>query len=571
MWQDPALILATTLLLLLCSTRAWRRLRLSRAKHRSLRGHSRWSRRIAHLVPHFDYAEDRFFASDDAPPGIAGRRRRGFFRLARALRELAPRSIEYTDALTEGVSDLQFTGNYRVPFPYRKLVREHLKLPNVVAETSGVRVSDLDRNWFYDLGGSYGVNVFGYDFYKECMAEGFDKVRHLGPVLGPYSPLIRENVERLKVISGLDEVSFHMSGTEAVMQAVRLARYHTGKSQLVRFCGAYHGWWDGVQPGVGNQRSSEDVYTLADLSPRSLKVLATRNDIACVLINPLQALHPNSDASSDATLVASDRGAAFDREAYSRWLGDIREVCTRRGIVLIFDEVFTGFRLAYRGAQEFFGVQADIVTYGKSLGGGLPVGVVCGRHDLMKRYKEDQPANISFARGTFNSHPCVMATMNVFLQRIELPYCQRLYYHNEPAWQRRLALINQRLGAAGLPLKIAALTSIWTVLYTRPCRYNWMLQYYLRKHGLLLSWVGSGRLILSLDYSDEEFGRVVQRFVDAALEMQADGWWWSNPALDNRAIRRRLLADMLRARFPWLERFRGPASLPVEGDGLGEL
>ena len=88
-------------------------------------------------------------------------------------------------------------------------------------------MTDLDGNRFYDLTGSYGVNVFGYDFYKECIARGSERVRDLGPVLGAYHPVIAYNVRRLLEISGLDEVSFHMSGTEAVMQAVRLARYHT--------------------------------------------------------------------------------------------------------------------------------------------------------------------------------------------------------------------------------------------------------------------------------------------------------------------------------------------------------
>src|SRR5262249_51230981 len=163
--------------------------------------------------------------------------------------------------------------------------------------------------------------------------------------------------------------------------------YHTGRTHLVRLCGAYHGWWDGVQPGIGNMRRTKDVYTLADLSNRTLAVLDTRSDIACVLINPFQALHPNADAPSDSTLTASDRAASFDRARYSGWLRQSREICARRRIVLIFDEVFAGFRLAYRGAQEYFGVAADLITYGKTLGGGLPIGVVCGNRELMRRFK----------------------------------------------------------------------------------------------------------------------------------------------------------------------------------------
>ena len=109
------------------------------------------------------------------------------------------------------------------------------------------------------------------------------------------------------------------------------------------------------------------------------RVLRTRRDIACVLINPLQALHPNVGAPGDSTLVDSSRRAGFDRQAYTQWLRQLREVCTERGIVLILDEIFVGFRLAPGGAQEYFGIRADMVTYGKTLGGGLPIGVVCGR------------------------------------------------------------------------------------------------------------------------------------------------------------------------------------------------
>ena len=107
--------------------------------------------------------------------------------------------------------------------------------------------------------------------------------------------MVADNVQRLRAISGLDEVSFHMSGTEAVMQAVRLARYHTRRSHLVRFCGAYHGWWGDVQPGVGNPVPARETYTLKDMSEDTLRVLRTRRDIACVLVNPLQALHPNAE------------------------------------------------------------------------------------------------------------------------------------------------------------------------------------------------------------------------------------------------------------------------------------
>jgi glutamate-1-semialdehyde 2,1-aminomutase len=524
------------------------RLMLSKAKHPSLRGHSRIARTLAKLVPFYEYDEDRFFRSDDAPLEVGDTRRAGFARLADVYRQRFAETRRLTAEVQESISDLQFTAAYRVPFQYSRFVRQNLGAGVFVKSSSGVRVTDLDGNSFYDLTGAYGVNVFGYDFYKECIDRGSARVRELGPVLGPYHPVVADNVKRLKAISGLDEVSFHMSGTEAVMQAVRLARYHTRRSHLVRFCGAYHGWWGDVQPGVGNPIPAHETYTLKDMDEDTLRVLRKRRDIACVLVNPLQALHPNANAPTDSTLVDSGRKAHFDREAYTDWLRRLRAVCTERGIVLIFDEVFVGFRLAPGGAQEYFGVRADMVTYGKTLGGGLPIGVVCGRKDLMKRFRDERPADVCFARGTFNSHPYVMGAMNEFLQRLETPAVRSLYDGSERVWNGRAEVLNHRLAAEGLPVEVANLQTIWTVSYKQASRYNWMLQYYLRAEGLALSWVGTGRLIFSLNYTDADFEAVANKIVAAARAMKGDGFWWSGAALTNKSIKRRVLREMLAAR-----------------------
>ncbi|HEX3902635.1 MAG TPA: aminotransferase class III-fold pyridoxal phosphate-dependent enzyme, partial [Polyangia bacterium] len=517
------------------------RLTLSKAKHPSLRGHAKISRFFAKLVPFYEYDETRFFRSDDAPEAIAERRRAGFMGLADIYRKRYAETVKLTREVEPGISDLQFTASYRVPFQYSRFVRKNLSAGAFVASSAGVQVTDLDGNEAYDLTGAYGVNVFGYDFYKQCLERAFERARALGPVLGPYHPVVADNVKRLREISGLDEVSFHMSGTEAVMQAVRLARYHTRRSHLVRFCGAYHGWWGDVQPGVGNPTPAHETYTLKDMDDDSLRVLRNRRDIACVLVNPLQALHPNGNAPSDSTLLGSDRAADFDRAGYTEWLKKLRTVCRERGIVLIFDEVFVGFRLAPRGAQEYFGVKADMVTYGKTLGGGLPIGALCGRKELMKRFRDDRPADICFARGTFNAHPYVMTAMNEFLHRLETPEVRTLYKNLDDTWNGRAQRLNQRLASEGLPVRVANLQTIWTVLYTQPGRYNWMLQFYLRAQGLALSWVGTGRFIFSLNYTDADFDAVADKFLAAARGMQADGFWWSDPALTDKAIKRRVL------------------------------
>jgi hypothetical protein len=234
------------------------RMALSRAKHPSLAGHARIARQVAKLVPFYGYDEEQFFRSDQAPVEIAAQRRLGFMRLATLYHDRFRESVRLTAAVEGDISDLQFTNRYRVPFQYSRYLREHLRQGTFLKSSSGVTVTDLDGNSFYDLSGAYGVNVFGYDFYKAC--------------------------------------------------------------------------------------------------------------------------------------IDSSRYAHFERDSYRRWLKDLRAVCTERGIVLILDEVFVGFRLALGGAQEYFGVRADMVTCGKTIGGGMPIGVLCGRRDLMKRFREDRPS-----------------------------------------------------------------------------------------------------------------------------------------------------------------------------------
>jgi len=536
-------------LLLTVAARLRNRLELSLAKHRSMAGHPRIAKRISAWLPGYSYREADAFELDGATPAVAEGRRRAFSALVTQYGQRFQKGRQASLEIDTSLSDLQFVNAYRMPFQFRQLAGEQLKAGSFVKSSAGVTLTDLDDNCFYDLTGSYGVNLFGNDFYKDCIDQGADKVRALGPVLGSYHPVVADNVARLKSISGMDEISFHMSGTEAVMQAVRLARYHSKRDKVLRFCGSYHGWWGDVQPGIGNPVAARDTFTLAEMSAATLRVLRHRNDIACVLVNPLQALHPNAAAHSDSALLDSSRSAGFARPAYVAWLKELRQVCDEKYIALIFDEVFVGFRLAPGGAQEYFGVRADLVTYGKTLGGGLPIGVLCGRSGWMKRYDDTAPANICFARGTFNSHPYVMGAMNVFLRQLDSPEISRLYVALDETWNQRAQTLNRLLRDAEVPVQVANLSSIWTVLYTKPACYNWLFQYYLRLEGLALSWVGTGRIIFSLNYTQRDFDEVAARFVRAAQNMAHDGWWLSDPAISNKSIKRRILQELLKARF----------------------
>jgi glutamate-1-semialdehyde 2,1-aminomutase len=248
-------------------------------------------------------------------------------------------------------------------------------------------------------------------------------------------------------------------------------------------------------------------------------------------------------------LLDSSRKAHFSRPTYTQWLQELRTICNEKSIALIFDEVFVGFRLAPGGAQEYFGVKADMVTYGKTLGGGLPIGVVCGKRNWMRRFTDTSPANICFARGTFNSHPYVMGAMNAFLRRLDSPNIRSLYSGIDDTWNQRAQTLNQRLRDEKLPVQVANMSSIWTVLYTQPACYNWLFQHYLRLEGLALSWVGSGRIIFSLNYTQADFEEVADRFLKAAYKMQQGGWWWTDSQLTNKSIKRRLLKEMLAAKF----------------------
>lgn len=529
--------------------KAEQRLRLSRAKHRSLTGHVRMAKRVAGWLPGYDLDAQAFFRADGAPADIVARREAGFARLSALYAQRYPKTAALAAEMQGSIPDLDFTSRYRVPFPFSRMVREALPAGSFYQASDGLMLTDLDGNRFYDLTGSYGVNLLGTDAYRAMVAEGIAATEALGPVLGGLHPVVADNVRRLTALTGLDAVSFHMSGTEAVMQAVRLARYHTGRPRLVRFAGAYHGWWGDVQPGVGNPVPADRTLTLADMSEAALAVLATRRDIACVLVNPLQAMHPNAGAPGDSQLVDGTRSGGTDRDAYSAWLARLQQVCREAGIVLIVDEVFTGFRLARRGACEYFGITPDLVTYGKTLGGGLPVGVLCGRAGLMRRYREDRPGDICFARGTFNSHPYVMGAMNAFLRWHDSAAAAALYDGIDERWNARAAALNAGLAAEGLSPRVVNLGTVWTIRYTTPSRYHWMLQFYLRAEGLALGWTGSGRLIFSLAYDDAAFGAVVERFVAAARAMAADGWAEAGEGTDRKTLRRRMLREMLHRRL----------------------
>jgi glutamate-1-semialdehyde 2,1-aminomutase len=289
-----------------------------------------------------------------------------------------------------------------------------------------------------------------------------------------------------------------------------------------------------------------------------------------VLVNPVQSFHPNTPPPSDAVLVSS--GVRRVREAdqeYARWLADLRSVCTAAGVPLILDEVYTGFRLAPRGAQDYFGVQADIVVYGKTVAGGLPIGVVCGRRELMRRFDPEHPMRLAYVVGTFSAHPLVMGAMHEFLTWATGPKADRCYEALNQRVGEWVDTTNRRLETQALPVRVANLGSIWTVIFTAPGRFNWLLQYYLRARGVMLSWVGTGRCLCSMDFREEHYAELREALVGAAQQMKDDAWWPdpATQALGERQMQRYLLKDAVKSLVPMpVRRFHAEVMLRKDED-----
>jgi len=508
-----------------------------------------FSRYLSQWVQSRDFSEDEFFRADGAEEPWIELRKKAIERLSVYLQAQHTKSIAWGDATRESFSDLRFTDAHRVPFPFMRLMRDKFNLCSVVTASEGPRLRDLDGRWSLDVSGSYGVNVAGFERYKEWIQSGWNQVKELGPVLGPLHPVVADNIARLKAVSKMDEVSFHMSGTEAVMAAVRLVRFNTRRKLIVCFSGAYHGWWDGVQPGLGSERHLDDCLALKDLNPASLDVIRRLcKEIAGVLINPVQSFHPNSPPPNDAVLLTSEmRKTQESSSAYAQWLRQLRVLCSEYNIPLIFDEVYTGFRLAPGGAQAFFGVQADMVVYGKTVAGGMPIGVVCGQKELMRRFDPKRPMRIAYVIGTFSAHPAVMGAMHEFLQWVQQPSTAELYETANQRCGQWVEATNREFANASLPVRVVRLATVWTLLFKEPSRYNWLLQYYLRAEGVTLSWVGTGRCLSSLDFTVEDYNELQVKLLRAAQQMKSDGWWLTEMDQPgrNKKMKFRLMWELL--------------------------
>jgi amino acid adenylation domain-containing protein len=433
----------------------------------------------------------------------------------RALDRLIPRYTEMTAgskrmaaAFRPRLSDNRASAGFR--FSTKEMV-----YPIVGERAKGAYLWDVDGNRYVDISMGFGANLFGHapDFVESALRDEIAR----GFALGPQARLAGEVSDLVCGLTGADRVAFATTGTEAVMTALRLARTVTGRRRIAVFEGAYHGHFDGVlatpgadgstpmAPGVTDAMVA-DVIVLPYGEAAALDTLrACAQDLAAIVVEPVQSRRPGLQPAE--------------------FLHDLRRIADASGTVLLFDEMITGFRIAAGGAQAHFGVKADLATYGKILGGGLPIGAVAGRADLLDaldggqwRYGDESfpAAETTFFAGTYNKHPLAMASARATLQRIA-ETGETLYRELEASSADLAARLDRCFEAAGTSMRINRFGSLFR--FTHNDNADAFL-FALRTRGVFV-WEGRN-CFLSTAHGPEEIAAIERAVAGALADASGD-------------------------------------------------
>jgi amino acid adenylation domain-containing protein len=418
----------------------------------------------------------------------------------------------------------QFLADNRSCAGFRLLWKE-MVYPIVGERSSGSRIWDVDGNEYIDLTMGFGVHLFGHS--PDFIVEALEKQIRQGMQLGPQSYLAGQVAELICELTGLERVSFVSSGTEAVMTALRLARTVTGREKIALFAGSYHGSFDGVlarvragdgepsaipvAPGIP-QAMVNDVLVLEYGHPRSLEVLNRHlHELAAVLVEPVQSRRPDIQPKE--------------------FLHQVRRMTEQTETVLIMDEMVTGFRVHPGGAQAWFGVQADLATYGKIVGGGLPIGVVAGKAKYMGAVDGGlwNFGDSSYPRalqtvfgGTFWKHPLSMAASLAVLNQLKSRGPALQQELNQKAG-RLVETLNACFERHDLPIRVANFGSLFTFLYRRDLQFLDLLFYHLVAKGVY-AWEGRTSF-LSTAHTAEDIDYVIRAVEQSIEELQAGGFF----------------------------------------------
>ncbi|MER5742319.1 MupA/Atu3671 family FMN-dependent luciferase-like monooxygenase [Streptomyces sp. NPDC002225] len=439
---------------------------------------------------------------------------------------------------------------------YRRSTKEML-YPVAARRAAGARIEDIDGNAYTDITMGFGVLLFGHepDFVREAVHEHLSR----GIRLGPRSVETGGAAELLCELTGMERVAFANSGTEANAAAIRLARAATGRDRIVTFTGAYHGHADQVLGRDAGHGAPERTVPVSRGIPQSavseLTVLeygseeslhAIERDaarIAAVIIEPVQSRHP------------SLQPVAFVRK--------LRELTARHGIVLMFDEMLTGFRPALRGAQELYGVTPDLATYGKLLGGGFPIGAIAGRADILDgvdggywSYGDDSgpTADTTFFGGTYLQHPVSMTAAHAVLTHLK---------ERGPGLQQRLNArtaelatgLNGFFEAEEFPLRMGWFGSQFRFEHRADME---LLYYHLMLRGVhVWEW---RNFFLSTAHTDDDIAHVADAVRGSLTELRNAGFFRTGRVLAPAAAPARTAPAPVEAPTP----APAPAPAPVE-------
>jgi len=326
------------------------------------------------------------------------------------------------------------------------------RAPRFIASAKGAHVTDVDGNEYVDYVGSWGPAIRGHA-HPEVVA-AVKAAAERGLTYGAPTEREVEMAELIRELVPSMEVSRMVSsGTEAVMSAVRVARGFTGRDDIVKFDGCYHGHSDGmlVRAGSGalTQAEPDSAGVPADFARHTL--VAPYNDVGAVA--DLFKAHPGSIAAVIVEPVAANAGVILPQPSFLEALRDLTE---RHGALLIFDEVITGFRLGLGGAQERFGIRPDLTTFGKIVGGGMPAAVYGGRADVMRQVAPDGPV---YQAGTLSGNPLATAAGLATLKLLKND--PDVYARLEAKGARLAEAIRRAAGDRAAVAQIGSLLSVW--------------------------------------------------------------------------------------------------------------
>lgn len=390
----------------------------------------------------------------------------------------------------------------------------------VVEKSKGCHLWDIDGNEYIDLLNGFGSNFFGYsaDFVMKNVSEQMKR----GIEIGPQHPLTEDITRLMRKFTKLDRFAFCNTGSEAVLGCMRIARTVTGRKKIVMFDGAYHGIFDEVivrgtpnlksfpgAPGINNE-SVINTIVLEYGVEKSLEIIKERiKEIAAIMVEPVQSRNPALQPQ--------------------RFLKQLRNIADESGAALIIDEVITGFRIHPRGAQGYFGVEADLASYGKVIGGGLPIGIIGGKRRFMDaldggqwQFGDDSfpEAGVTYFAGTFVRHPMALAACSAVLNHLEEqgPNLQKTMNRKADTFCNKL---NNIFSSFNAPLRIDNFGTLMKIQFEQDSPMNELLYFLLREKGIHI-W-DARPIFLTTEHTDEDLEIVYQAFTESISQLQSVG------------------------------------------------